>query len=271
MGVAQQVQTDWIGEALGLSGGGAEKGQGYRVRGLFRAAMPFDRWAGRAKYRSCGRFSMSMSGPAAAGAPSGAVGRLVLEWLSLGAAEAKGREVAFTAQDVAQLVDVAGEWSDGEVRRQMVALFGAKVRAAYDDDREFAVEVVQVAEGWRWDHKAGRGVVVLSEAFATEARRWALAVDRGALRALRASPLALDIYSWLRFRVTYGEGPRRVPWEALRVLFGSEQRRQADFEQVFSLEAAAVASVFGGARVVPYGDGVEIRGRCVRALLGRAQ
>ena len=46
-------------------------------------------------------------------------------------------------------------------------------------------------------------VVVLSAEFYDELVAHAVPIDLRALKALKSSPLALDIYSWLTYRMSY--------------------------------------------------------------------
>jgi hypothetical protein len=46
-------------------------------------------------------------------------------------------------------------------------------------------------------------------------------IDVGALRALRGSPLRLDLYCFLTFRMSRLRRPTDIPWESLRGQFGS--------------------------------------------------
>jgi hypothetical protein len=46
-------------------------------------------------------------------------------------------------------------------------------------------------------------------------------VDVKALRALRGSPLRLDLYCFLTYRASYLRRRTEIPWESLRAQFGS--------------------------------------------------
>ena len=47
-------------------------------------------------------------------------------------------------------------------------------------------------------------------------------VDMRALKALKRSPMALDIYCWLTYRLSYLRKPTEIPWSALQMQFGAE-------------------------------------------------
>jgi len=49
-------------------------------------------------------------------------------------------------------------------------------------------------------------------------------LDLRALRALKASSLALDIYMWLSHRTFYLDKPQKLPWQALAGQLGSDYK-----------------------------------------------
>lgn len=83
-------------------------------------------------------------------------------------------------------------------------------------------------------------------------------VDLRALRALRGSPLALDIYAWLTHRLSYLKRPTMIPWEALGAQFGAEYTRQRDFRRQFLLRLSEVLSIYPSARCVESPAGLRL-------------
>ena len=73
-------------------------------------------------------------------------------------------------------------------------------------------------------------------------------VDLRALRALRGSPLALDIYAWLTYRLSYLRRPCLVPWSALEAQFGADYGRRRDFRRRFLARLADVLCLYPYAR-----------------------
>jgi hypothetical protein len=68
------------------------------------------------------------------------------------------------------------------------------------------------------------------------------------LRALRGSPLALDIYAWLTYRLSYLRRPCLVPWPALEAQFGANYGRRRDFRRRFLACLADVLLLYPRAR-----------------------
>ena len=55
----------------------------------------------------------------------------------------------------------------------------------------------------------------------------------GARKAVKQSPMALDIYYWLTHRMSYLGRQTLIPWEALAMQFGAEYDRTRDFKRKF--------------------------------------
>jgi hypothetical protein len=69
-----------------------------------------------------------------------------------------------------------------------------------------------------------------------------------ALRALRKSPLAVDIYLWLTFKNSYSTKPTLIPWESLQIQFGAgyplTPQGKLNFKHKFKEALAKVAEVY---------------------------
>ena len=102
-------------------------------------------------------------------------------------------------------------------------------------------------------------VVVLSSEFYDELVAHAVPIDLRALKALKGSPLALDIYSWLTYRMSYLRKPCLIPWEALQTQFGADYGRLRDFKRKFLSHLADVLHVYPAARLSDQATGLLLR------------
>jgi hypothetical protein len=102
----------------------------------------------------------------------------------------------------------------------MTRLFASSITCIYDDKDKtgiFGVRVIEAAELW-WDPKAPdqaplwKSRIELGKRFFEEAINSPVPVDMRALKALKRSPLALDIYCWLTYRLSYLRKPTEIPW-----------------------------------------------------------
>jgi len=85
-------------------------------------------------------------------------------------------------------------------------------------------------------------------------------LDLRAVRVLKQSPLALDLYAWATRRVSYLERPTLVSWEALRRSFGAGYAETPQGRVKFrakALEALGrVCRVYSALRLEVEDDGV---------------
>ena len=74
-------------------------------------------------------------------------------------------------------------------------------------------------------------------------------IDMRALKALKRSPMALDIYCWLTYRMFYLKRPTKIPWQLLQMQFGSDYSRTRDFKTAFLDHLRKVIAVYPEARI----------------------
>ena len=70
-----------------------------------------------------------------------------------------------------------------------------------------------------------------------------------AIKALKQSPMGLDIYTWLTYRASYLKRPTVIPWASLALQFGSDYARLRDFKQAFIDELKKVVLVYGRVQI----------------------
>jgi hypothetical protein len=136
------------------------------------------------------------------------------------------------------LVPTGGRWgSITRLKDQIERLFSCMVSCRYQDETEgtsggagFAI-----AKEYRlwWDPKSPtqlplwKSTVTLSTDFFEEIIEKPVPVDMRALKALKRSPMALDIYCWLTYRMSYLSKPTEIPWLALQMQFGADYAKDA--------------------------------------------
>ena len=91
--------------------------------------------------------------------------------------------------------------------------------------------------------------IVIAPVFIEEITRSAVQVNLRAIRHLQRPPLAIDLYIWLTYRMSYLRRPCLSPWEALRRQFGADYARPADFRRRFLRSLRQVLRVYPRARV----------------------
>jgi len=96
-----------------------------------------------------------------------------------------------------------------------------------------------------WEHGGGGestldgSFVLLSAGFLEEVLQAPVPIDLRVFRAL-FSPLALDVYCWLRYRTFRLGRPCWISWEKLHEPFGTQTPRLAEFRRSFRQALAQV-------------------------------
>ena len=146
------------------------------------------------------------------------------------------------------------------VKKQMQRLFAARIslielEAGNTDLTDYQsarfMDIARDATFW-WSAKPGQASlfdtrIVLGERF-YEAFKGGIPIDLRAMRALSQSPLELDLYCWLCYRLAYLRSPTTVPWEALQAQFGTITQESAKFRWMVRKALTSIAVVYPGAK-----------------------
>lgn len=254
-----------ITEALAIETESAQEAGalGFMARAMVQATLPHRKVASNEFERRNGAFTLSLMAPARIGLPYGTVPRLLLAWLTTEAVKTQSRELelgdslsGFMRE--LDLVPTGGRWgSITRLKDQTRRLFAATVSASYDGaDRhaEMGYRLADKSMLW-WDAQAPdqaalwRSTVTLTEQFYREIVEHPIPVDMRAIKALKRSPMALDIYCWLTYRASYARKATTIPWAALAMQFGAEYGRTRDFKAAFLTEMRKVSVVYAEAKV----------------------
>jgi hypothetical protein len=174
-----------------------------------------------------------------AGLPYGSYPRLILIWITTEAVRTASRELelgyslsSFMAQ--LGLQATGGHWGTiPRFRNQMERLLGCAISARWSVETDGHINsgaknllvADQFSLWWTPQKLAPTGAklstVTLSENFYQQIVEAPVPLDLRAVRALKKSPLTLDLYAWATRRVSYLSRPALIPWAALRLSFGA--------------------------------------------------
>jgi Plasmid encoded RepA protein len=245
---------------------------GYYARILTQATLPHSRPSDPIVTRQNGALTLRMAalGP---GLPYGGIPRVLLAWVTTEAVRSRQRELVLgdhLASFMRQLdlVPTGGRWgSIPRLHTQMVRLFSTAIGVTFDSPNESSGAGWVVADQYRfwWDPKSPdqadlwQSTVTLGERFYEMVVDRPVPVDMRALRALRRSPLALDLYTWLTYRYSYLKKPTTIPWPALQAQFGADYARQRAFRSKVIAALTKVVAVYGDARLEAELHGLTLR------------
>lgn len=199
------------------------------------------------------------------GIPFGSIPRLLLLWLTTEAVRTQERRIALgnTLGQFLQEVGLSRETGRGKrgdakrLKEQLHRLFSARFSFHYTEGDEtkghlasLDMPVAGVREFW-WDYKNPEqgsffdSYVVLGEEFFRAVTAHPVPFDVDAIRQLKRSPLAIDLYCWLCWRVhrlPVGQTVT-IPYRDLESQFGSEYHRKDNFKAALAEALQKVADV----------------------------
>jgi hypothetical protein len=249
---------------------------GYMARALVQATLPHSRPETNEFERRNGAFTLVMIAPSKVGLPYGVIPRLMLAWITTEAVRTKSRELLLgdSMSDFMRRLDMVptgGRWgSITRLREQSRRLFTTSISCQYEGPQAAGETGFRIADRhmlW-WDPKQPEqrslfnSVVTLSERFFEEIRARPVPIDLRAMKALKKSPLALDVYCWLTYRLSYLRQARVIPWAALQLQFGAgyaaDEQGARDFKKAFVRELKKVLTLYPQAKAAVVDHGLEL-------------
>ncbi len=264
MEISDKRLQNLIADTLAIESEEAKKAGalGFMARALVQATMPHKKTAGNEFVRRNGVFSLSILAPSSIGLPYGSIPRLLMAWLTTEAVVTKNRTIslgntlsAFMSR--LDLVPTGGRWgSISRVKTQARRLFSASISCSYnspESEGESGFRIADSHELW-WFPKSPEqstlfeSTVTLSEGFFKEITTYPVPVDMRALNALKRSPMALDTYCWLSYKMSYLSKNTEIPWGVLALQFGADYTRVRDFKRYFVEQLGLVHGIYPGAK-----------------------
>ena len=233
------TQADQVNQLV--EAGEADPEMGFMTRLMALCSLPRTNPGNRLQYvRRNGPYKLGMTAGIDNKLPYGNLPRLLLAWVCTEAVRTQSRVLVLGAS-VSEFMRTLGVYSTsgGEhtrLRNQMDRLFNAHVQLIYEDNHGKATVNSQVAdrtELW-WNPKRPNerslweSKLELGEKFFNEIIRRPVPLDMNILKALKRSPLGLDIYLWLVYRTFALTSPLRIAWTSLYRQFGSEPAKAVD-------------------------------------------
>ena len=196
-----------------------------------------------------GKIRTTLHAPKRIGLPFGVHARLILIHLATGAVLTRTRRFAVGRsinELLARMSITNGGGRDGQstrARNQLDRLCATTFTTTTPLGNQG--ENLVIADRWMAKGPKGREVI-LGERFFEQATKSAVPLDPVIVRSLRRSPLALDLYAWLTYRMATLNKTATVSWPALEAQFGSEYKRPRDFRAKFRKHLASVMQAWPG-------------------------
>ena len=215
--------------------------RGFLGRTMALCSLPRSNPGNQAQYvRQNGPYTLVMSVAGINKLPFGTNPRLILAWVCTEAVRTQSRDIVL-GRSLSEFMRKLGISStdgrgQGRLRNQMERLFSCSVSMIYKDDNRqtsaFAV-LADLTDFW-WNPKQPdhtglwESKVRLSESFFNEIVSHPVPLDLTTLKALKRSPLGLDLYLWLVYRTFPLRSAQRITWKQVYRQFGVDPAKASD-------------------------------------------
>ena len=217
---------------------------GFMARWLMLCSLPRSNPGQRKEYvRRNGPYTLYMTAGGGCKLPYGNLPRLLAAWVCTEAVRTQSRELVLghSFSGFMRKLDIDAQ-SGGRggvrtrLRNQMQRFFNAQVRVVYQaEGHEASVNspIASRTDLW-WNERRPdvptlwESKIRLGEEFFQEIIRHPVPLDMNTLKALKRSPLGLDLYMWLVYRTFSLDTPLRLSWPMLYRQFGVEPERVSD-------------------------------------------
>ena len=243
---------------------------GFVCRSMVSASMPHSKPKGIVFKRNSNNFKISIVGnESAGGIPYGTYPRLILSWLASEIVKSKSREIVL-GQSLSDFMKnlglqvTGGKWGTiSRFKDQLKKLFSAHISFSYEDKSSgiwyhTAMNIAEDAQIF-WDPTKPEQIdlfkskILVGESFYNEIANTPIPVDIRAINALKDSSLALDIYFWLTYRLSYLNSPVDLSFENLQMQFGvgysDTSQSKYEFKRKFLLQLKKVLTIYPQAKL----------------------
>ena len=235
--------ADQVNQLVGASE--ADPNLGFMARLLALCSLPRTNPGNRLRYiRRNGPYDLVMNAGGLHKLPFGNLPRLLLAWVCTEAVRTQSRELVL-GRSLSKFMRILGVYDSSgrtqtRLRNQMKRLFGCSISLVYEDARRETTATALIADltdfWWNprrpdqpslWESK-----IQLSESFFNEIIQHPVPIDMNILKALKRSPLGLDLYLWLTYRTFALRAPLRITWKQVYHQFGADPAKASDNQTV---------------------------------------
>ena len=172
--------------------------------------------------------------------PFGTNPRLILAWVCTEAVRTGSRDIVLgrSLSEFMRKLGISSTDGRGQarLRNQMDRLFNCSVSMIYEDEhgKQFVNSHISNRGEFWWNERKPdqpalwESKVRLSEQFFNEIIRHPVPLDMNTLKALKRSPLGLDLYLWLTYRIFALTTPQQLTWKQVYRQFGAHPAKASN-------------------------------------------
>ncbi len=217
------------------------------------------------------------------GYPFGSIPRLLLFWITTEALRTQSRKLELGASLASFMRDVGldpstggGKRGDGKrLQSQMERLFRATISFEVTNEKSgtmgkrwLDMQVAPEGELW-WDFKNPNqetlfgSWIELGDKFYDAIIAAPVPLDKRALRSLKRSPLALDLYAWATYKTfsldQHKKAEQFIPWRSFMTQLGADYSNPMNFKRKAKLAFKKVRAVYPGLNIEDVEGGIIIK------------
>ena len=265
---------------------------GFMARALVQATLPHLDPKTHFFERTNGLVTLSIINRPQVGVPYGTLPRILMAWLCTEAVRTQNPELMLgkSQAEFMRKLQLTNNGRDiARLKDQAYRLFSSMISLTGKQGTDVGLENILIAKRavlfWNPKNPEQRSMwestLTLTTDFFDEVVGSPIPIDLRVLHSLGQSPLAMDIYTWLTYRVfllrVKGRSEVLIPWQALRAQFGSsygsraaptddpaiaaerEHKALSNFRQRFEMRLREVLVFYPEARTAITGEAAGLR------------
>lgn len=182
--------------------------------------------------RQSGNFTLDIISDPKIGLPYGTYPRLLLAWICSEATKTQKKELHLGSNqsEFMRKLDISRQGSTiamlkDQTTRLVSSLFRVTIEAENSRARKNILIADSSFEFWETHNGGWETHLNLNKKFLEDLLAHPVPIDLNVLHAIRKSPMAMDVYTWIAYRTygiyTSGGRPVKIPWESLQAQFAA--------------------------------------------------
>lgn len=238
---------------------------GFIFRSMVFAPLPHSKPKKINYTRTNNNFVISIIGnKEVGGIPYGTYPRIILSWFASEIVKKKSREIVLGKslsnfmKNLGLLVTGGKYGTINRFKDQLKKIFSSHISFSYQDlvEGKWVMSNINIVDhaqiflnsfnSYRVDFFSSK--IIVGESFYDEVIKAPIPVDIRAIHILKESSLALDIYFWLTYRMSYLSAPVEITFDRLRIQFGvgykDTYQGRYEFKRKFIIQLKKVIIVY---------------------------
>jgi len=229
--------------------------------------MPHSKTSERIFERIDGRLKVTYADVNNVGLPFGGLPRLIMAWIATEVKLTKSKRIDINGSLAGFLRELSMTSTGGDkgsirrVKRQLVSLFSCSIGHQTIEDSCEKIETLALAskQQYWWTPVASetvllnRSYIELSQEFYDQIIDSSAPVDMRALSLLKNSPMAMDMYIWLTYKMSIIIEPVTISWSSLKEQIGtgyaSDKKGLNRFQEAFKKHLITVQVIYPSVNV----------------------